>query len=317
MAEITIRDLAEACGVSIGTVSKALRRSERISEETIQRIEEKAKELGYVGNRAARALSAKRRTVGVLWPDLPEETLARYRAGCLAAAPVLSAYGIDLAERTPEEGTDGLDAVLTTASLAPRLSLPEELPLATVGRAPGLHPIVEALPEYRIGGRLAAQFLAFATAGGTTAILAARRTAYAEEEAIRGFRELSHRLGTPPVAIVECGDGTRSVRTEVRRLLAAAPRLRGLFVTAPLVGAVSAAMADLRKKPLLVGLDFTRPAQEALRAGEAAALLYTAPERLTERALLALAAHLTGQPTEPLRLGRTELVLKSNLESYL
>ncbi len=317
MAEITIRDLAEACGVSIGTVSKALRHSERISESTVRRIEEKAKQLGYVGNRAASALSAKRRTVGIFLPAAREETVARYRAGLCAAAPVLSAYGIDLAERTPEEGTEGLAAVLATASLIPGLSLPEGLPVATVGRARDIRPVAEAVPDYRIGGRLAAQFLAFATGGGSTAILAARRTAYAEEEAIRGFRELSHRLGTPPVAIVECGEGTRGIRTEVRRLLTVAPRLRGLFVTAPLVSSVAAAMADIRKKPLLVGLDFTRPALDALRAGDAAALLYTAPERLVERALLGLAGHLIGQSNGGACTVRTELVLKSNLESYL
>lgn len=317
MAEITIRELAEACGVSIGTVSKALRHSERISEATVRRIEEKARELGYVGNRAASALSAKRRTIGVFLPDAPEEIAARYRVGIRSAAPVLSAFGIDLTERTPEDGTDGLAAVLATASFLPRLRLPEDLPVATVGRARDLHPVVEALPDYRIGGRLAAQFLAFATGGGSTAVLSARRTAYAEEESIRGFRELSHRLGTPPAAIVECGDGTRGVRTEVRRLLAANPRLRGIFVTAPLVGAVAAAMADLRKKPLLVGLDFTKAATDALRAGDAAALLYTAPERLAERALLGLAAHLTGAAADATLTLRTELVLKSNLESYL
>ncbi len=316
MAEITIRDLAEACGVSISTVSKALRRSERISEATVRRIEEKARELGYVGNRAASTLSAKRRTVGVFLPSAPEETAARYRAGLHAAAPVLSSYGIDLEERTPEEGVDGLAAVLAAASLVPRLFPPDGLPVATVGRARDIRPVAEAVPDYRIGGRLAAQFLAFATGGGTTAILAARRASYAEEEAIRGFRELSHRLGTPPAAIIECGEGARGVRTEVRRLLAAVPRLRGLFVTAPLVGAVAAAMADLRKKPLLVGLDFTRPALEALRAGDAAALLYTAPERLAERAILGLAAHLSGQSAGTCTV-RTELVLKSNLESYL
>ena len=317
MADITIRELAEACGVSIGTVSKALRHSERISEATVRRIEEKARELGYVGNRAASALSSKRRTVGVFFPALPEETSARYREGCRAASPVLAAYGIDLEERAPEDGTDGLAAALVAASLLPKMALPEGFPVATVGRAPGFSCVAEALPDVRIGGRLAAQFLAFATGGGSTAILSARRTAYAEEEAIRGFRELSHRLGTPPVAIVECGEGTRGVATEVRRLLAANPRLRGIFVTAPLIGAVAAAMADLRKKPLLVGMDFTRPALDALRAGNAAALLYTSPERLAEHALLSLAATLSGQAPMPMGAQRVELVLKSNLESYL
>lgn len=318
MSGVTIKELAEACGVSISTVSKALRKSERIAEETIARIEEKAKELGYVGSQAARALASGRRTVGIYLPTFPTELLARYRAGIAAARPALSSYGITLKELDLSAPAEGLDGVLAATSLLGRLSLPEGLPLVTVGsRAHGVHPIAEVTADYRIGGRLAAQFLAFATGGAPVAILSARRTAYSEEEAVRGFRELSSRLGIRLAAIAECGDGTASVRTEVRRLLATNRRIEGLFVTAPLVGTVSAALADVKNKPTVIGLDFTATATEALRTGSVAALLYTSPERQVERALLALGDHLTTRREGGHTTVRTELVLRSNLENYL
>ncbi len=318
MSGVTIKELAEACGVSIGTVSKALRKSERIAAKTVARIEEKAKELGYVGSQAARALAAKRRTVGLYLPTASAELLARYRAGIEAARPALSSYGLTLKELDPTAPVEGLAGVLVATSLLGRLSLPDGVPLVTVGsRAHGVHPIAEVTADYRIGGRLAAQFLAFATGGAPVAILSARRTAYSEEEAIRGFREISSRLGIRLAAVAECGDGAMGVRTELRRLLAANRRVEGLFVTAPLVGTVSAALADVRNKPTVIGLDFTSAATEALRAGSIAALLYTSPERQIERALLTLAEYLTSHREGGHTTVRTELVLRSNLENYL
>ncbi|MBQ2718724.1 MAG: substrate-binding domain-containing protein, partial [Clostridia bacterium] len=279
---------------------------------------EKARELGYVGSQAARALASGDRTVGIYLPKGPEEVLARYRAGIAAARPALSAYGITLTEREPADGTEGLDGVLAVTSLLGHLSLPAEVPLVTVGsRAHGVHPVAEVTADYRIGGRLSAQFLAFATAGAPVAILSSRRTSYAEEEAIRGFREISQRLGIRLAAIAECGDGAQGVRTELRRLLATNRRIGGLFVTAPLVGTLSATLADLRQRPTVIGIDFTAPATEALRAGTVAALLYTSPERQVERALLYLADHLTTRREVGHTTVRTELVLRSNLENYL
>ena len=317
MSRVTIRDLAEACGVSIATVSKALNRTERISEETARRIAQKAEELGYIGNSAARALSRGRRRIGVMLSAATPEIAERYRQGCRSATPVLEAQGIELCELPADSPLVGMDAALIATSLLARATIPEGMPVATVGaRTSAIHPVVEATADYRIGGRLAAQFLAFATGGAQTAVLSARRTAYAEEEAVRGFRELSARLGTGVAAVVECGDGARGVYNELRRLLLANPRIKGVFVTAPMVAAVSAAAGELRRKLTVIGSDFSRPALEALRSGSVAALLYPSPERQTEAALLGLCEYLNGGTAPGLVTVRQELVLKSNLESY-
>ncbi|MBO7761847.1 MAG: LacI family DNA-binding transcriptional regulator [Clostridia bacterium] len=313
MHSVTIRELAAACGVSIGTVSKALHRSERISEETIKKIEAKAAELGYVGNHAARALSVGRRTVAVVLPAAAEAE--RYRIGLEEAAPLAEAYGLSLCEVMAEEAA-GYDAVLAHAAMPlPRLG---DTPLVTLGgRHPTLRPSAECLPDFRVGGRLAAQFLGFATGGGVPAIVTARRGTYAEEEAIRGFRELSAKLGTTVAAVVECGDSARTAGVEMRRLLTANPRLRGLFLASPLVAPVTAALAEARKKLTVVAADFTRPAVEALRTGGVAALLYPAPERQAELAVHALGALFAKGQAAAVHPVRQELVLRSNLESYL
>ena len=95
-------------------------------------------------------------------------------------------------------------------------------------------------------------------------------------------------------------------------------RGNNLKVADNLVGKVVATLGEARKKLSVVGCDFTRPALDALRAGNVAALLYPSPERQLEAAVRALCDSLTGRPPEaPTLAVRQELVLKSNLESYL
>ncbi|MCR5255538.1 MAG: LacI family transcriptional regulator [Acetatifactor sp.] len=63
---VTIRDIAEATGVSATTVSNVIHgKDNRVSAETIQKINEAIKELGYVPNMSARSLvSSSSRVIG-------------------------------------------------------------------------------------------------------------------------------------------------------------------------------------------------------------------------------------------------------------
>jgi LacI family transcriptional regulator/LacI family purine nucleotide synthesis repressor len=63
-----MKDIATACGVSIATVSKALNDHKDIGVETKEHIKQKAKEMGYFPNSAAKALKTKRSyNIGVLF----------------------------------------------------------------------------------------------------------------------------------------------------------------------------------------------------------------------------------------------------------
>ena len=56
----TIKQIAERCGVSVSTVSKALNGAADVSPGTISRVRKVAAEMGYVPNSAARALKTSR-----------------------------------------------------------------------------------------------------------------------------------------------------------------------------------------------------------------------------------------------------------------
>ncbi len=67
---VSMKDIAEQCGVSVATVSKALNGHSDIGEATKERIVHHAEALGYMTNSAARALKTNRTyNIGVLFVD--------------------------------------------------------------------------------------------------------------------------------------------------------------------------------------------------------------------------------------------------------
>lgn len=95
---VTLRDIAERCGVSVAAVSYALNRpaEERlVGARTRARIRSAATEMGYVGSWSARALQAQRsRLIGFLHPS---DGLNAFAAGVLSTCSRhLAVAGYDL-----------------------------------------------------------------------------------------------------------------------------------------------------------------------------------------------------------------------------
>lgn len=69
-ARVTIREVASRAKVSVATASRALNKTGRMTDETRQRVEAAAKQLGYRPNSMARGLISKRSfTLGLLTTD--------------------------------------------------------------------------------------------------------------------------------------------------------------------------------------------------------------------------------------------------------
>lgn len=67
---VSLKTIAEKCGVSTATVSKALNDQKDISEETKSRIRTVAEQLGYFPNAAARSLKTNHSyNLGVLFEE--------------------------------------------------------------------------------------------------------------------------------------------------------------------------------------------------------------------------------------------------------
>jgi LacI family transcriptional regulator len=70
-SKVTIVQVAEKAGVSLGTVSRVMNNDAHVAPETRERVSAVMREMGYVANRQARGLKGNRTNViGVLAPDL-------------------------------------------------------------------------------------------------------------------------------------------------------------------------------------------------------------------------------------------------------
>lgn len=68
---VTLKDVASVCGYTANTVSRALRNDEKLPENTRKLIQRRAREMGYVPNRSARALRyGSSRTIAVIVNDI-------------------------------------------------------------------------------------------------------------------------------------------------------------------------------------------------------------------------------------------------------
>lgn len=83
MMKVTIRDIAEAVGLSQTTVSLVLNnRPSRISEETKEKVRQTARSMGYYPNAAAVGLRTNRsHSIGLIVPDIRNDYYANYARG--------------------------------------------------------------------------------------------------------------------------------------------------------------------------------------------------------------------------------------------
>lgn len=85
-ARVTIKSIAKDLGLSHMTVSRALSGNPNVQKDTRERIEQRARELGYVKSEAARVMRGETtRIVGLLLPNIVNEFYARF-ANAMALA---------------------------------------------------------------------------------------------------------------------------------------------------------------------------------------------------------------------------------------
>jgi LacI family transcriptional regulator len=84
---VSLRDVAKAARVSVGTVSNVLNRPEVVAPETLARVQATIKELGFVPNGFARHLrSGQSRTLGLIVPDVANPFFTEVARGVEDAA---------------------------------------------------------------------------------------------------------------------------------------------------------------------------------------------------------------------------------------
>lgn len=90
--KVTLKDVSKAAGLSLITVSRALRQPDTVHVETRARIQQTISDLGYVPNLAARSLVSRRTDmIGVVVPILASSLFADFAQGVTKS---LDAHGL-------------------------------------------------------------------------------------------------------------------------------------------------------------------------------------------------------------------------------
>lgn len=102
----TIRDVAQAAGVSQSTVSRALSAPELVNAATRERVQAAARRLGYEPNRAARGLITGRTgNLGLIVPDLSNPFFSSIAKGVQSAARA-GDYSVFIADTDEEAAAE-------------------------------------------------------------------------------------------------------------------------------------------------------------------------------------------------------------------
>lgn len=170
---VSVRDVAIAAGVSVGTVSNVLNRPEKVSGDTVTRVHDAIERLGFVRNDAARQLRAGRsRTIGLVVLDLRNPFFTEVARGAeeRAAASGMSVLVANSDEKAEREAThldlfeqQRMYGVLITpvADTMPRLQRMRErgIPSVLVDRESHDPAFASVAVDDVQGGRLAAEHL--------------------------------------------------------------------------------------------------------------------------------------------------------------
>ncbi|WP_076997582.1 LacI family DNA-binding transcriptional regulator [Variovorax sp. KK3] len=234
---VTIRDVAQAAGVHVSTVSRALSPDKRglISEEVLRVVEEAAQRLGYRPNRAASALRTGRtHTIGVLVPDITNAVFPPILQGIEASASargyfVFVANVMDQAlarpivERMLAQQVDGVVLAIATRD-DPLIDYLRQVGMRAVlvnrGDERGRLPAV--VSDDRLAMKLAVDHLV-ATGHRRIAHLAGPQGVPTGVARRQGVEQALRDCGLPLVAVAECESYSREAGRQAMAQLLAQP----------------------------------------------------------------------------------------------
>ena len=343
MKNITLFDIAEALGVSTGTVHRALHDHAGVNAMTKARVLQMAKSLGYRPNLAARFLSTKqnlRISVNTLkgttsfWDEV--------RAGISEEAAAMLMENVDLEFRTYPQLGEGEEAAFQAAleskvdgiiifSSRPaklrtwiRRASRSRIPVMCVTTdAPNSGRLavvsIDTLASGALAGDLMGRFLR--GKGKVAATMSDTRiTEHAEK--FSGF-ERTLRTFYPKMRVLpplEDHDIEPEAQEKCRQLLEAHPDLTGIYVTTeasmPVIKAVQE--AGLLEKITIITTDLFPALVRQIRSGAVAATIYQRPRTQGRMAFRILREFLTeGEcPSYQITLA-PHLVMRGNLEFFL
>lgn len=337
-----IKGIAQALGISIGTVDRALHGRSDVSAATRARVLKKAEEIGYQPNIAARSLKLNRRfRIGVYFPQEIASFFDALRAGVRAAADASTGINVELVFRTfprldkgdlellKAGAKEGFDGVLITPGdpdhIGPALNeiVRRGTPVLCVASdAPRTDRLASVTTDAQASGAIAAElFSRTIVKPGQLATFTGELTTLDHAEKLRGFAAnlavFAPHLSLLPT--VESHEKPAMAYRQALSLLSRKPYPSGVYVsTANSLPILKA----LEEKHLLGGVqvittDLFPELLPYLESGKVIATLYQRPFTQGRTALELLLRYLMyGTAPQPVTRLAPHIILRSNLSLF-
>lgn len=319
----TIKEIAKAAGVSIGTVDRVLHNRGMVNAQTKERIERVMKELDYRPNHVAQGLAVRKKKlkIGFFIPETKGHPFfAKVRMAAEQKARELEQYGVcvaffDLDTTGRVIAPPGLDVKAASEEQDGYVMLGLDTPLVrnflkkSERRRKPVMFYNACVPEaeyigyigcnYEDSGRLAAGLAALAggddarvcifSEGGDSPIESYR-------ERLRGFCE-EVRTRYPAMRILDVraiGEGQKENETAVRQLFLDFPDVNLIYVINPADYGIcrEIARADKARQVRIITNDLVAEQEELMRAGVISATICQEPEKQGELSLELLFRYL-------------------------
>lgn len=288
---VTIQQIAEAAGVSRGTVDRALNNRGRINPEVAKQIRQIAEEMGYVPkNRKRSAASKGKIRIGVVTQLARSSFMLEVNRGIRQAAEELKEKGIELLVREglsvdEEEQLSAIDTLVKTGiqglavmpvdceSIRMKLNwLIEEkgIPVVTFNSdIVGTKRSCYVGMDNRKSGRTAAGLLGMLTGGaGKVLVITGFFSNHVNNERVDGFvEELKNAYPDLELAGVQGSfDDSEEVDKIIRNTLLNMPGINGIFVASGGQEGIARAYEELKleRRPFTVIYDLTPNNRKAL-----------------------------------------------------
>ena len=342
MQKAKISDVAREAGVSISTASKALNGTGAISPDTIKRVEQAAKRLGYSPNRAAQLLAGKNKSIGVILPDDPPEVMEPLHAGILEAMEEYAPFGFRCTLKRLnymldfETGADhfseaflGMKEQINGLIFVPpvfvrggkrgiRDILPASMPKISLQIASDESFCRSVTIDENMVGRMAAEFLSLTGSVHNAAVIAGNTAASIHRMNVDSFSSEASARGIRMIGVRESFDDMKKAYEVTKSLIESDPELDGIFVSSYVSPAVCDAVLDAGKsgRIKIIGVDVFDRSAECLKKGVLSAIIYQNQKRQAKRSVVELTRLMREGTAESVHI-KPELVLQSNLSFYI
>lgn len=340
---VTLFDIAEALGISTGTVHRALHDHPEVNSSTRARVLQVSQNMGYRPNMAARLLSQKKQfRVSVNTLKGTTSFWDEVRRGIEEEAQALGTHGADIEFRTLPHLGEGEEEAFEAAVAAEsdgiivfpsrphtlrtriRRASRSKIPVVCVSTdAPQSNRLAVVSVDTMASGSLAADLMGrFIKRKGKVAVTLSALAITEHAEKLAAFDKTLKALhpGISLLDPLEDQDVESEAYDKCRKLLASHPDLAGIYVTTeasmPVIQA--AKDANLLDGLTIIATDLFPALMEQIRAGKVAATIYQRPHtqgRLAFRVLQEALVH--GKCAASRVTLAPHLVMLGNLDFFL